>query len=1451
MRFLSHFRKSTDSYTMQLPQLLRKFSLTPQQLQAILGKHLEVPNLRFVREVPPAWEAILLRELGSPAESIPSFRVVEDALAEWDAKKEQDRIIGSTTPPPADVVLSATVLNHQASPLPGLKVLGRIDVSTLDRISAHNPQVSHGSINAREKTRSGHQQTNIKIPADDELAFGLVIGVVAEKGFGFVRKTATNEEIFWNIKQLDGTLPTVSEWLIFADQPSRKHAGKREVTWARPLTHDLELLRRALVHTEWRVLYMLLDAKLDILGRETVASALFARLEPAVDTDTLATLIRILELAKQKGCSADEQVLNTLAAHSAPEFAWQLWLRYRSPLAAWPDVAGRIAKIMEATPEIVASWWPQVESTGIVGFYLAYVGAAETNKLVSTWQTLKTALGTGQARVYHEMLRLWLAAITEVDSAATYLIYQAVVHSTSVGATLLEQELAAYLTPAIELELWLTGTAQPFPKAAALARFNTLSVVEQDRVVAQLLDEDLQAISGFVTANHNNATRQRARQQLDKRVLQSFSALALDLETNRETIHEVAWGTSGAWNTGKEAGDVAAVLQALAKWVADQPYLIVGHNVRDFDAPVLAIHSAILDPSCLWDTLLVEMALSPELHTYALQTAHTAVADAELTLQLFVNQVLRLRQAPEASWATLRLLFAPPVQAILANFRKQAPTGWLGTEELRIEMLACLRPQPIPSTLRQQTQAWLAGTPAGAVLVAPRELWADALLRSKVRFWADNTTALDYRELQPNEVLYLMDSNPAERTILGQFFELCRREGWPVLAANMAPALRARLRDLEVDLAHCLQPISNDTANWAKDGAWCLTMEQLHDAQAGLREHDLAVAVVEADLITLSNKRELRQLTADELRSNAATNTEWMKFSGGQSFIGLTLEQAQQLGAEPPTGYDNFWLEKHQYGQYRLWASFGWEKVVQELASAERPVDYLSGAAHSYPAGQLRSAGPHTQRLQQKLGVVPLNPETIYRSRYWLLQAELVTGLSAQGSDPAPLVLLVQRPEEVDKLENYFGKGGLGFYIPSREAQLGRRLELLHQSLKEQRLIVAPVSQVAAILEANYLGPLRVVLESFNLLENFYLAQGSTLFEEARQAMGEQAAANADEHDIPDETTGNASDGTTEDEADEVDLGILARNLLFLLELQRPVVQRLRALMADNDSQSQLWLLDPRLTDFAGLGRSWGFSREAVEVTWQQRTDYDTAAEQADAVLGGVRPDSDFTLDFNKARELLQQVFLRDESDPDQVKYHEWRPKQLLCLDDILPAQTDLVVTLATGGGKSVLFQAPALYRSSYTNRLSIVVTPLRALMEDQVSKLWELGFYSSVEYINSDKQDELGQIYRRLAGGEIQLLFITPERFRSNAFSKAFAQRFALDGGLEYAVFDEAHCISQWGHEFRPDYLHSAREVQRMRQDAHHEFGRRFPVLLFSATVTEKILAHFTLLFPADEATW
>ena len=138
------------------------------------------------------------------------------------------------------------------------------------------------------------------------------------------------------------------------------------------------------------------------------------------------------------------------------------------------------------------------------------------------------------------------------------------------------------------------------------------------------------------------------------------------------------------------------------------------------------------------------------------------------------------------------------------------------------------------------------------------------------------------------------------------------------------------------------------------------------------------------------------------------------------------------------------------------------------------------------------------------------------------------------------------------------------------------------------------------------------------------------------------------------------------------------------------------------------------------------------------------------------------------------------------------------------------------------------------------MISPLRALMQDQVDALWNKGFYSNVEFLSGDKSHvEIRDIYRRISGGEVTLLYITPERFRSRSFENCLLTRLDADSGLEYVVFDEAHCISQWGQEFRPDYLNAGRKV------AGYSGVYQMRKLLFSATISEQVFEEISILMP------
>src|SRR5437763_13418402 len=168
--------------------------------------------------------------------------------------------------------------------------------------------------------------------------------------------------------------------------------------------------------------------------------------------------------------------------------------------------------------------------------------------------------------------------------------------------------------------------------------------------------------------------------------------------------------------------------------------------------------------------------------------------------------------------------------------------------------------------------------------------------------------------------------------------------------------------------------------------------------------------------------------------------------------------------------------------------------------------------------------------------------------------------------------------------------------------------------------------------------------------------------------------------------------------------------------------------------------------------------------------------------------------------------------------YDEFRPLQREIIQDAL-AGRDVFVLMPTGGGKSLCFQLPALTRDG----LTIVVSPLISLMKDQVDALQTSGIPAT--YLNSTvDREEAKARWRGLHRGHYRMLYVAPERLMLDAFLER-----ALNWDIAQFAIDAAHCISEWGHDFRPEY----RELKKLRKHLPD-----VPVMALTATATEQVRA-------------
>ena len=824
-------------------------------------------------------------------------------------------------------------------------------------------------------------------------------------------------------------------------------------------------------------------------------------------------------------------------------------------------------------------------------------------------------------------------------------------------------------------------------------------------------------------------------------------------------------------------------LSSLARALKHTP-IIVGHNIKQWDLPILE-KKGLSTESFIWDTLIIEILLNPCRYAYSLHTTHNAEDDVKLTDDLFWNQLYRLSLESELR-DSLNDYLPKELNDILEKvqipvfkdyFQKQASTQKTFFQALR----------PLSGQLMKQL-AQINQIPKSerTLIVAPSDLWPRIAQEVNVQF--PNCPDFLYKIVDKERVCANLNDNPLAQKVLLRF---CDTSKTPIVA-NIPQYLRIQ-NDNPTKVVFTDDFLS-DYLKVNESHIDCIDIDLFEDNSITATEYK-HIYVIGIELHDRIHKCKIGSWTFADLMAHgcmlpftmAATNSAPVK-----------KDDLDKLGIDKAELAANYWAERNSDGSFSIYLNYKYQAYKDKFFShfGVKP-QYIDWKLDGQDYNNISITQVSRSRKDQV--ETRVNNNSTQRSKYWLFQFEILK--QVHSTCPAmPIVYIVNDLYEIDELTKF--ATSLDFYIPQQGTDF-RKLEYI--GAHPNGMIIISKEQFV-----NGIGSYRTDKAFCYIWDNMDIDRYMLMWDKLPF-----------ENDIEDE-----SDGDKEDKVS----GTTPKQCIYAAW---PIFEHYCSLMKANSKESRLFIIDPHFDNYTDLAKQ--CHAETLKVSlWESEEEFVNALAIAKEYIKDVQTE-EFSFDTFEAMNYIRDVFIG--GDP---KEKPWTETQLSVLPHILEKRGDCIVSMPTGGGKSVLFQGPAIYRAMYSRKLSLVVTPLRALMQDQVEELQKKGFTTNVDYLSSDRMiPEVNQIYSRIRSGELALLYVTPERFRVRSFMNTLLQRMEHDKGLEYVVFDEAHCVSQWGQDFRPDYRNAMTKCVKL----HERFD--FMIALFSATVTSQVEADFKSFLP------
>ena len=872
--------------------------------------------------------------------------------------------------------------------------------------------------------------------------------------------------------------------------------------------------------------------------------------------------------------------------------------------------------------------------------------------------------------------------------------------------------------------------------------------------------------------------------ELWKKLKSQIPYVSFDLESDGDSIKEFAFRKDENTKVYQGEEQLSTLLRALK-----HTEIIVGHRIKTWDLGSVLSKKGFESDAFVWDTLEIEILLNPCRYSYALHTGHTAQEDTELVDQLFWNQLYRLSKN-EPLCGELRDLLPAKINKILDALSQPEFSVFFSKdsgEDNFYQVLADTDEQ-IVSRIKAINEI-----DSKRLIIAPKRLWSRIAEYVDLKF-VQKQEGIDYMSISKNMLNGKPLEDPFLNAILNRFVTMSKT---PVVA-NLAQYLR---------INYLSDNLLEEYVNESSGKVDCADMEFLRENN-NLKNYE-HIWFVGCEIENRVNQY--------SLPTHYSPSDFWQNDSsipmrlGASSYIAVNQEERKlNIFDDVPSEAANVWIERTREGKYVVSYNYDFFSILESLNNDSEgltieTIPWVTDNGNNNSIHLVYSEhGKGFDALQKRVSAT-----SRYRATYWTYQMALLKEVHFK-KDHRPIILLLDDSLERGNVVSYART--LGFYIPEN-GSLVRKLELIEHH--DNGMLVTSKNHFFDIVDWRKDTPYCYVWD--NLAVEKHMMMWNGFKNELNKAFL---------HDGIEEKEASDAIGSTKDTYQSILLSIW------------PVYEYYYRFIKANSIESTMYVLDSFLEEYHSLSSVWGVSSYGVKQLWNKEDDFNLSLNDSKEFFSDSSSIYENDSDIERAMDVILATLIKTEKVPNP----EWTDIQKEILPQILSRQNNYLVSLPTGGGKSVLFQGPALYNSAYTNKLSIVVTPLKALMQDQVKELGEKGFISNVDYLNGDRSyQEVKSIYRKINGGEIAILYVTPERFRSRAFLNALSTRMANDHGLEYMVFDEAHCISQWGMEFRPEYLNVIKKCKEFK-DA---YGDDMCISMFSATVTDMIYDQINEVIP------